>query len=243
MRSSLLGQLLLLGACLGGCVPASSVRWMSEDVHPVAVHGDRRLERARIWTRDTVMQWRAVLIRFAIKEAAYKAIHPHLRRFVGFQEAEVDLTAPPALRIAFKPGEPALRLDRPNGGSTDVMLHAFHVMINDALIQTEQSKKIGLQFVPVDNFLGEILACCGQDQPAIFFVFQKPFGIESLDHVGNAGLRNLQRRGDIDDTSVAFGINQLENSFKIILNCGGTAEGGLRSLLAWHAAKIESPVK
>ena len=62
MRSSLLGQLLLLGACLGGCVPASSVRWMSEDVHPVAVHGDRRLERARIWTRDTVMQWRAVLI-------------------------------------------------------------------------------------------------------------------------------------------------------------------------------------
>ena len=62
MRSSLLSLLLLLGACLAGCAPASSVQWMYEDVHPVAVHGDRRLERARIWTRDTVMQWRAVLI-------------------------------------------------------------------------------------------------------------------------------------------------------------------------------------
>jgi len=45
-----------------GCAPAGSVRWMPEDVHPVAVHGDRRLDRARIWTRDTVLQWRAVLI-------------------------------------------------------------------------------------------------------------------------------------------------------------------------------------
>ena len=44
------------------CAPAGSVRWMTEDVHPVAVHGDRRLDRARIWTRDTVLQWRAVLI-------------------------------------------------------------------------------------------------------------------------------------------------------------------------------------
>jgi hypothetical protein len=35
---------------------------MKEDIHPVAVRGDRRLDRARIWTRDTVMQWRAVLI-------------------------------------------------------------------------------------------------------------------------------------------------------------------------------------
>ena len=35
---------------------------MREDIHPVAVRGDRRLDRARIWSRATVMQWRAVLI-------------------------------------------------------------------------------------------------------------------------------------------------------------------------------------
>ena len=49
--------LLLLAAA---CSP--EVRWLREDVHPVAVRDDRRLERARIWTRDSVVQWRAVLI-------------------------------------------------------------------------------------------------------------------------------------------------------------------------------------
>jgi 4'-phosphopantetheinyl transferase EntD len=34
---------------------------------------------------------RAVTLRFAIKEAIYKAIDPHLRRYVGFTEVELDL--------------------------------------------------------------------------------------------------------------------------------------------------------
>ncbi len=62
MMISLLRFLWPLVLLATGCAPTASVRWLSEDVHPVAVHGDRRLERARIWTRDTVMQWRAVLI-------------------------------------------------------------------------------------------------------------------------------------------------------------------------------------
>jgi hypothetical protein len=37
-----------------------------------------------------------VTLRFAIKEAIYKAIDPHLRRYVGFTEVELDL----------EPGEP-----------------------------------------------------------------------------------------------------------------------------------------
>ena len=35
---------------------------MKEDVHPVAVRGDRRLDRVRIWTHDSVFQWHAVLV-------------------------------------------------------------------------------------------------------------------------------------------------------------------------------------
>lgn len=35
---------------------------MREDVHPIAVHGDRRLDQARIQTRDSVFEWRAVVI-------------------------------------------------------------------------------------------------------------------------------------------------------------------------------------
>jgi len=51
--------------------------------------------------------WRAVLVRFALKEAAYKAIHPHLRRFVGFQEARVGLN-PVTVEIVT---EPSVRLE------------------------------------------------------------------------------------------------------------------------------------
>lgn len=35
---------------------------------------------------------RAVTLRFAIKEAIYKALDPHLRRYIGFTEVELDFT-------------------------------------------------------------------------------------------------------------------------------------------------------
>ena len=89
------------------------------------------------------------------------------------------------------------------------MFHSFHVMINDAVIQPEQSEKIGEKFVPVRNFASEILAGCGQNQAAIFLVFQKPPRVEPLYHVRHAGLRNLQPSRDIDNPGVSLGINQL----------------------------------
>ena len=70
------------------------------------------------------------------------------------------------------------------------MFHSFHVMVNDALIQTEQGEKIGEQFVPMDNFLGEVLPRCGKHETALLFVFQESFCVESLNHVSNAGLRD-----------------------------------------------------
>ena len=45
-----------------GCASTPGVHWLTEDIHPVAVRGDRRLDRVRIWTRDSVVQWRAVLV-------------------------------------------------------------------------------------------------------------------------------------------------------------------------------------
>jgi len=35
-------------------------------------------------------QWTSVLVRFAVKEAIYKALAPRLRRYIGFQEAVVQ---------------------------------------------------------------------------------------------------------------------------------------------------------
>ncbi|HUQ07826.1 MAG TPA: 4'-phosphopantetheinyl transferase superfamily protein, partial [Kofleriaceae bacterium] len=42
---------------------------------------------------------RAVLLAFALKEAVYKAIDPHLRRYVGFQEVQVWPSADGTARI------------------------------------------------------------------------------------------------------------------------------------------------
>jgi hypothetical protein len=64
------------------------------DDEPLALHRPdlRRGRRRRATLRDEEARAQEVsLIRFALKEAAYKAIHPHLKRFVGFQEARASL--------------------------------------------------------------------------------------------------------------------------------------------------------
>jgi 4'-phosphopantetheinyl transferase EntD len=42
---------------------------------------------------------RAVMLRFAIKEAIYKAVDPFVRRYVGFQEVEVELDDDGGVRV------------------------------------------------------------------------------------------------------------------------------------------------
>lgn len=46
-------------------------------------------EQERVEALEPDRRWTAILLRFSIKEAIYKALHPHVRRYVGFQEAEV----------------------------------------------------------------------------------------------------------------------------------------------------------
>jgi len=120
------------------------------------------------------------------------------------------------------------------------MFHPFHIMINDAVIQAEESQKICEKFVPVHNLASQVLAGCGQNEPAIFLVFQKALRIEPLHHVRHAGLRNPQRCRDIDDPGVSLGINQFQDAFQVILDGSRTAACRLRSLVASHAAKIKS---
>lgn len=58
-------------------------------------------------------QWPRVLLAFAVKEATYKAIHPHLQRYVGFEEARVTLDAAgaPGVTLLAREGEPRLTLE------------------------------------------------------------------------------------------------------------------------------------
>ena len=55
----LIPAVLLLVA---GCASTPGVHWLKEDIHPVAVRGDRRLDRARLWTHNGVFQWHAVMV-------------------------------------------------------------------------------------------------------------------------------------------------------------------------------------
>lgn len=66
-----------------------------EDREPPRSHlADRLLrpaELAAIADLPEDRRWTAILLRFSIKEAIYKAVDPWVRRWVGFHEAEVHL--------------------------------------------------------------------------------------------------------------------------------------------------------
>ena len=75
--------------------------------HPRKGIADRVLtprEREEVDALPENRQWTGVLLRFSLKEALYKALHPHVYRHVGFQEAEVfpllDGTAKITLSLA-----------------------------------------------------------------------------------------------------------------------------------------------
>ena len=56
------GLFLLTLALTVGCATGPSVRWFREDVHPIAIKSDRRLDKVKIWSGDSVFKWRDVLI-------------------------------------------------------------------------------------------------------------------------------------------------------------------------------------
>jgi len=66
-----------------------------EETLPVRLHvaplvlRPEEIEASR--TLSPERRWLAILVRFSLKEALYKAIHLHVGRFVGFQEASVAL--------------------------------------------------------------------------------------------------------------------------------------------------------
>ncbi len=58
-------------------------------------------------------RWGAVVMRFSVKEAIYKALAPTLRRYIDFSEAEVSLEREGLMRVRLElaQGEPAPHLD------------------------------------------------------------------------------------------------------------------------------------
>jgi len=70
-------------------------------------------ELARVEALRAERRWISVLVRFSVKEALYKALHPHVHRYVGFHEAQVepDLEGRAAILLDLAQGEGPFAVD------------------------------------------------------------------------------------------------------------------------------------
>lgn len=82
-----------------------------EDYGPPRLSIARRIltaaELALVESLPEERRWFAILIRFSVKEAIYKALDPYVRRYVAFDEAEVDVDPDgrAAVRLTLARGE------------------------------------------------------------------------------------------------------------------------------------------
>ncbi len=88
-----------------------------EDLLParaeIASHVLTARESAELEALPQDRRWTAVLLRFSLKEALYKAVAPRYGRMIGFDEAEVDLHPDGNADLVLRsgPGEPIPRLE------------------------------------------------------------------------------------------------------------------------------------
>jgi 4'-phosphopantetheinyl transferase EntD len=70
-------------------------------------------ELAQVLARPEPARWPDVMVRFAVKEAVYKAIAPQLGRFFGFQAARVEQTSREAASVTMflEPGDPSFEVE------------------------------------------------------------------------------------------------------------------------------------
>jgi len=99
-----------------------------------------------------------------------------------------------------------------------VVFHSFHIMLDHAIVQTKQLEEVSQELVTSGNITGQGLTGSGEDQPAVLLVIEEAIAIEALNHVSNAGLRDAEIRGDIDDPGVSLGVNQFEDPLEIIFH-------------------------
>jgi len=83
------------------------------DRSAVASRVCRPEELAEVDALPREARWLSVMVRFAVKEAIYKAIAPQLGRFFGFQAARVDVSSREAVSVTMflEPADPVFAID------------------------------------------------------------------------------------------------------------------------------------
>ena len=72
-----------------------------------------------------------------------------------------------------------------------MVFHALDVLINHAVLNTQQSEELGEELVSLRDPLGQFFTSDSQDKAAILLVFKQSLGIEPLNHVRDARLRDI----------------------------------------------------
>jgi 4'-phosphopantetheinyl transferase EntD len=98
--------------------------------HDISSHVLNDGERAALATLDEPARAIEVLIRFACKEAVYKALDPSLRRYIGFTEVTTGRDAA-GLRASFVPraGEPRFTLEIDPAVDADVAAIGARILV------------------------------------------------------------------------------------------------------------------
>lgn len=116
------------------------------------------------------------------------------------------------------------RTDRLKGSARDVVLHAFNVSVDGIFIDIKEFEEAGQGLVAVNDGTGDACAFLGEGGATVFDMGDKAFGIKLLEHVGNAGLRDLQSFRNVDGAGVALFLNEVEDLLEVVI-AGGRAAG------------------
>lgn len=103
----------------------------------------------------------------------------------------------------------------------DVMFDALDIAGHDLAIQTKQEKKLREDEMPPLNPFRDGPAFGGQHEPAIFFILEEAELAQALDHEGDAGAAELEGAGNVRDTGIALGLDQLMDALEVILAVRG----------------------
>ena len=106
-----------------------------------------------------------------------------------------------------------------------MVLHSFHIVVDDPLVEAEETEKISQELVAAGDAARDGLTSASEDKAAVLFVFEQPVSIETLHHIGNARLGNFQTSRNIDDARVAFGLDKGKDALEVILDGSGIATG------------------
>lgn len=104
------------------------------------------------------------------------------------------------------------------------MFHAFNVVVDDAVLDSEELEKVGQQPMPTCDLASQPFTSRGENESTVLLVFQQAFGIQALNHVRDTGLGDAQSRSNIDHAGITLAIDQFQNSLEVILDCGRTAK-------------------